>query len=236
MNAYKRFSYYYDEVVERLDYRTWFNFIMPYLHYNDKVLDLACGTGTLCMMLKLKEFNVSGLDLSKEIIEIAKEKAKVNHLHIPYYNEDMTNFHLDEKFNCITCFFDSINFLPKKEDVLNLMKCVYEHLEDGGYFICDIFSKALFDEYKNNVLEEDYDFFQVKWITKTRDERTLLHDITIKENDNYYHEYYNEYLYSIDDLKHDGLKLIQKCGDFNEDLEDEDERILLVFKKEKIEG
>ena len=232
MNAYKRFSYYYDEVVERLDYRKWFNFIIPYLHYNDKVLDLACGTGTLCMMLKLKEFDVSGLDLSEEIIEIAKEKAKINHLNIPYHIGDMTNFNLNEKFKMITCFFDSINFLKTKEDVAKLFECVYNHLEDGGYFICDIFSQALFDQYKNNVLDEDYDFFKIKWITKTRDERTLLHDIMITENNNYYHEYYYEYLYPIEDLHHNGLKLVHKCGDFNEDLEDEDERILLVFKKE----
>ena len=33
------------------------------------------------------------------------------------------------------------------------------------------------------------------------------------------------------DLTHDGLKLIDKCGDFNEDLEDNDERILLIFQK-----
>lgn len=232
MNAYKRFSYYYDEVVERLDYRKWLNFVIPYLHYNDKVLDLACGTGTLCMMLKLKEFNVSGLDLSEEIIEIAKEKAKINHLQIPYHIGDMTNFNLGEKFNMITCFFDSINFLKTKEDVKKLFECVYNHLEDNGYFICDIFSQALFDQYKNNVLDEDYDFFKIKWVTKTRDERTLLHDIIITENDNYYHEYYYEYLYRIEDLYHEKLKLVSKCGDFNEDLCDEDERILLVFKKE----
>ena len=233
MNAYKRFSYYYDEVVEQLDYSLWLNFVIPYLHYNDSILDLACGTGTLAMMLKLKEFDVSGLDLSSEIIEIAKEKAKVNHLNIPYYVMDMTDFKIDKKFNVITCFFDSINFLKTVDNVKKLLTCVKDHLVDGGYFICDIFSKALFDQYKNNVLEEDYDLFKIKWVTKTRDERTLLHDIVIQEDGNYYHEYYYEYLYNIDDLKIDGLKLVQKCGDFNEDLEDEDERILLVFKKEQ---
>ena len=231
MNAYKKFSYYYDEVVEKLDYSMWLDFIIPYLHYNDKVLDLACGTGTLCMMLKLKEFRVEGLDLSEEIIEIAKEKAKVNHLQIPYHVMDMTNFKLDKKFNCITCFFDSINFLKSKEDIKKLLDCVYNHLEDNGYFICDIFSKTLFDEYENNLLEEDYDFFKIKWITRQVDDKTLLHDIVVKEADKELHEYYNEYLYSIEDLTHDGLKLIDKCGDFNEDLEDSDERILLIFHK-----
>ena len=50
-NAYKMFGYYYDEVMAELDYDLWLEFIEPYLKKGDKVLDLACGTGTLATML-----------------------------------------------------------------------------------------------------------------------------------------------------------------------------------------
>ena len=43
MNAYKKFGYFYDEVMASLNYDLWLEFIEEYLNPNDKVLDLACG-------------------------------------------------------------------------------------------------------------------------------------------------------------------------------------------------
>ena len=77
MNEYKKFAYYYDEVMSSLEYDLWVEFVEPYLKPNDKILDLACGTGTFLTMLKLKGYDTTGLDLSDTIIEIALEKAKL---------------------------------------------------------------------------------------------------------------------------------------------------------------
>ena len=41
----------------------------------------------------------------------AVEKAKMNHVDINFSIKDMTNFSYDEKFDVITCYFDSVNFL-----------------------------------------------------------------------------------------------------------------------------
>ena len=89
MNEYKKFSYYFDEVVSSLNYDLWLEFIEPYLNENDTVLDLACGSGTLLTMLKLKGYNCEGLDLSSDIIDIANEKAKINQLHNKEYVDDL---------------------------------------------------------------------------------------------------------------------------------------------------
>ena len=109
MNAYKTFAYYYDEVYQDLDYKLWLDFIEPYLSVSSSILDVACGTGTLAILLKLKGYDVEGLDLSDSIIEIAKEKSKINHLSIPFYVADMTNFKLEKTYDMVTCFFDSFN-------------------------------------------------------------------------------------------------------------------------------
>ena len=138
MNEYKKFGYYYDEVMNKLNYDLWLEFIEPYLKPNDKILDLACGTGTLITMLKMKGYDAEGLDLSETILEIAKEKMKVNHLNFNLYHEDMTNFKIDKKYDMITCFFDSINFLNDKKKIKLLFSNVKSHLNDKGYFICDI--------------------------------------------------------------------------------------------------
>ena len=230
MNEYKKFSYYFDEVVCSLDYDLWLEFIEPYLKDGDTVLDLACGSGTLLTMLKLKGYDCEGLDLSSDIIDIANEKAKINHLRIPYYVEDMTDFNLNKQYDMITCFFDSINFLKTKEDIDNMFTCVKKHLKKGGLFIFDIFSETMFKEYDNNLIEEDYHTFKIKWLTKKVNSTTLKHDITITEGDVVFNESYYEYYHKLKSLNLDGFKLVKLCGDFNDDLMAEDERILVVLQ------
>ena len=231
MNAYKKFGYYYDEVMAELNYDLWLEFIEDYLKPNDEILDLACGTATLCTMLTLKGYHAEGLDLSDTILEIAKEKMKINHLNIPLYHEDMTNFHLGKKYNMVTCFFDSVNFLDNLNSVKKLMDCAYNHLKDGGYFIFDIFSKDLMNEYAQNEIKEDYETFKLDWTTKKTSQTSLKHTIKIIEDDYVFCENYYEYYYDIKELASKKFKLIKLSGDFNDDYEQGDERILLVYQK-----
>lgn len=231
MNAYKKFAYYYDEVMSSLEYDLWVEFVEPYLKPNDKILDLACGTGTFLTMLKLKGFDVTGLDLSETIIEIAMEKAKLNRLKIPFEVMDMTNFKLEKKFDMITCFFDSVNFLKDKIQIKDMFKCVHEHLNPNGYFIFDLFSKEMMHEYINNVICEDYHTFKINWKTTKSNSTTLKHSIEIYEGDILLKEEYYEYYHEIKDLNFEGFKLINICGDFNDDYALGDERILVILQK-----
>jgi len=230
-NSYKKFAYFYDEVTRELNYDLWLEFIEPYLKKDDEILDLACGTGTFCTMLKLKGFNSSGLDLSKEIIEIANEKKKINRLDIPFYVLDMTNFNLNKKFDMITCFFDSVNFLKDKNQISKLFDTVYRHLKDNGLFIFDVFSKEMMKEYENNLIDEDYETFTIKWNTKKINDKTLKHEIIIDDKNEIIKESYYEYYYDIKDLISKKFNIIKIAGDFNDDLKDDDERILLVYQK-----
>ena len=231
-NAYKKFGYFYDEIMACVNYDLWLEFVEDYLKSGDSILDLACGTGTFCNLLTLKGYHADGLDLSESSIEIANEKKKLNRLDINYRVCDMSNFKTDKKYDCMTCLFDSMNFLPKKKMIKNMLSCVAKGLKDGGYFICDIFSKEMLREYTNNEMHEDYETFKIDWYTKKVDKATLHHDIIITEKGNEpFTENYDEYYYEIKDISHKKLKLIKVCGDFNEDLQDEDERILLVFQK-----
>ena len=231
MNAYKKFGYYYDEVMAELNYDLWLEFIEEYLKPGDNVLDLACGTATLCTMLKLKGYDPEGLDLSETILEIAKEKMKVNHLSFPLHHADMTSFNLNKKFNMVTCFFDSVNFLSDLKQVKKLFDCAYSHLKDDGYFIIDIFSKELLKEYENNDIVEDNVTFKLDWKTKKTSPTSLKHTIKITEGDDVFTENYYEYYYDIKELSNKKFKLVKISGDFNDDLEPEDERILLVYQK-----
>ena len=64
-NEYKKFGYYYEEIMSRINYDLWLEFVEPYLSKGDRVLDLACGTGTFCNLLTLNGYKADGLDLSE---------------------------------------------------------------------------------------------------------------------------------------------------------------------------
>ena len=231
-NAYKKFAYYYDEVIQETNYDLWVEFVEPYLKKDDKILDLACGTGTFITMLKLNGYEfVSGLDLSDEIIEIANEKRKINRLNIDFYVEDMMSFKVKEKQDVITCFFDSVNFLKDKNEIKKLFNSVYDALKPNGYFIFDIFSKEMLKEYENNKFEKDFETFKIKWITKKINSSTLKHEIEINEDDESINESYYEYYHPLNELMDSRFNLEKLSGDFNDDLEDEDERIIVVYRK-----
>lgn len=229
-NAYKKFAYYYDEVMQELNYDLWVEFVEPYIKKEDKILDLACGSATFATMLKLKGYDVEASDLSEEIIEIANEKRKINRLDFNCYVADMTNFKLDHKVNVITCFFDSVNFLSTKLEIKKMFDSVYHALADDGYFIFDIFSKELMNEYSKNIIDKDYKTFKINWTTKLISNK-LKHNIIITEDDESFEESYYEYYYDIKDVLDKRFEIIKIAGDFNDDLLDDDERILIVLKK-----
>ena len=56
-NAYKKFGYFYDEIMACVNYDLWLEFTTPYLKKGDSVLDLACGTGTFCSLLTLNGYH-----------------------------------------------------------------------------------------------------------------------------------------------------------------------------------
>ena len=54
--------------------------------------------------------------------------------HIRLFRQDMTNFHIDRRFDAIVCAFDSINHLRRFSDWKKTFRCVAGHLDDGGSF------------------------------------------------------------------------------------------------------
>jgi SAM-dependent methyltransferase len=135
VESYSKFAKYYDSLMS--DPKDKVALINGWIKkYNSKatsVLEIACGTGAILKLME-KQYAVSGLDLSKEMLSIAKKKIKKGNL----YHQDMTSFSLNKKFDVVLCIFDSINHLPKFSDWNNVFKNSYKHLKKEGIFIFDV--------------------------------------------------------------------------------------------------
>lgn len=102
-------------------------------NYNS-VLDLGCGTGNFLKKLEKYFQRTVGVDISKDMIEIAKLNCRNTDLYVG----SVTDFNLDEKFDFITCNFDMINHLSTIDEWQKMFKLAYKHLNNNGTFLFDI--------------------------------------------------------------------------------------------------
>ena len=132
----------------------------------DKVLETACGTGRLAKRLYENGYDVVGLDLSEEMLDIARERVP----DIKFVQDDVRDFDLDDRFDAVVCLGHSFAHMINDEDIYRALECFNKHLKKGGLLIMD-----------------NFDALQtIKGFEKYREttDRVELND-TVVERDNY---------------------------------------------------
>jgi SAM-dependent methyltransferase len=142
--SYERFAYLYDELMQDVPYENWVRFVKDKIEkygVNGKsMLDLACGTGELSVRFAKEGFLVTGVDLSSDMLSVARAKSENKGLSIPLYQQDMSQLEGLGQFDVIGVFCDSLNYLPSGEAVIQTFSNIYHHLEKNGVFIFDVHS------------------------------------------------------------------------------------------------
>ena len=101
------------------------------------LLELACGTGAILQGLA-KSYDVVGLDMSSEMLSIARKKLPRARL----VQKNMVAFSLGREFDVVICVFDSINHVLKFRDWKRIFHRVALHLTPSGLFLFDINTEA----------------------------------------------------------------------------------------------
>ena len=125
-------------------------------------LDLACGTGVLCEILRTQGVASSGMDFSAGMIAIARSRCP----EIPYDVADMITYRPDRKFDLVTCTGDAVNHIPALSDVEAIFRNVYGYLSEGGYFIFDLLNENEVSD--SEPFDMDYDENTRVWFQMTR--------------------------------------------------------------------
>ncbi len=149
---------YYDALNDGADYIGYADFISKRLKDNSKILDLACGTGNMSILLSKAGHRLTCLDISQDMLSVARKKSDDEKLDIFFVCQNMTNFSFTERFDAIICCFDSVNYILDKKLLDRCFSIVCEHLSVGGKFIFDINSEYKFSNiYAQNsyILEND---------------------------------------------------------------------------------
>lgn len=247
MSRYGSFAEYYDSLTSNVDYRKTAEYVSDILNENrinkGILLDLACGTGTVSLILAQKGYDVIGVDNSPEMLGEAREKALEAGEDILFLCQDMCSIDLYGTVDCTVCLLDSLNHLESKEELLEAFKRVSLFTVPGGLFVFDVNT-----EYKHkyvlgdNTFVYDNDDVYCVWQNEYDDESKTVEiflDFFQEENGLYRRssEYFAERAFSDSDIKNllseAGFTDIKAYGELRKTApSDTEERVFYVARKD----
>ncbi len=168
MASYEQFALIYDWALNELPYEQWIKYLEALFEKFEVepnlVLDLGCGTGSVTNLLSSKGYEMIGVDLSYDMLAVAREKAKELELDVTYINQDMTELDLFGTIDCVISVGDSLNYIVDEEDLLEVFKKVNLFLNPGGLFIFDMNTIYKFKEaLGNQTYAENHEDYAYIW-------------------------------------------------------------------------
>ena len=120
--TYGSFALLYDELMRDVPYEQWVEFVKKqkesYGIKGNKFLDLACGTGELHLLMAKKDYGVTGVDLSSEMLTVAREKAEKSGQSLFLVQQDMSELEGFGEFDMVGIFCDSLNYLQTESPIV----------------------------------------------------------------------------------------------------------------------
>ena len=102
------------------------------------VLDLGCGTGRITLPLARAGVDVSGMDSSQAMLDVAAQRSMRNGLNIEWVHGDCRDFNLNKKYKAVFMPYNFFQHLLDRESQLNCLHSIYRHLVSGGRVVMDI--------------------------------------------------------------------------------------------------
>jgi len=246
--SYGEFAYVYDELMKDVPYDQWVEYAARKLQENGlsapSILDIGCGTGEVSVRLAKAGYDVTGVDLSDDMLTVAQDKAQGEGVQLSLFQQDMSQLELPSSFDCAVIFCDSLNYLETEDQVKGTFKSVYDHLEPGGLLLFDVHSlykvNHVFGENTFTYNEEELSYI---WSCfQGEHPNSVEHDLTFfvydERKDAYdrFDELHKQRTYSVDTYKQwlteAGFSTVETTADFtNDSPTDKAERILFCVQK-----
>ena len=245
--AYESFSQIYDRVMEDLPYEDWKNYLVSLLKAqgvsDGLVCELGCGTGRMTELLAREGYDMTGIDISGEMLQKALEKRDLSGLPILYLQQDMTDFELYGTMRAFVSVCDSMNYLPCAEDFIAALKLVNNYLDPGGVFVFDLKTEHYYrDVLGDRTLASCEDDLSYIWENEY-DPGERVHDYLItfflrQENGLFrrFSEEQEQYVYTVEEVREfaqiAGMEFVACYDAFSDEAPREDsERIYIVLKE-----
>ena len=166
MQAYLDLASSYDRLTNDVDYGAVVDFYMQILAREGlnprTAVDLACGTGSVALLLAQKGMRVTGVDMSEEMLCVAAQKAQALDVPPVFVCQRLQELRLPKGVDLAVCALDSLDYITEPADCAEAIRRVYKALNPGGCFIFDVNTPEKLRAMDGQVfLDEDDDVFCV---------------------------------------------------------------------------
>ncbi len=200
---------------------------------NAKILDAACGKGRHSLTLAHLGFKVTGIDLSKNSIEYAKQ-FESERLHFAVH--DIRETYHTNQFDFVFNLFSSFGYFENELEDLKVIKAFSETLKHHGTLVLDYINCewAVKNIKSKEIVQRNETQFHIQ---KKLEKGFIVKDVDFLTNGENYH--YQERLKVIslnrfeEMLAISGFTLLQTFGDYalNKFKPTDSERLILIARK-----
>ena len=166
MNAYHALASSYDRLTNDVDYEATVSFYEEILRREGcrprTVVDLACGTGSVALLLAQRGLKVTAVDLSEEMLCVAQQKAQSLSTPPVFLCQNLRDLYLPRGVDLAVCALDSLDYILDPEDCAQAIRRTFRVLNPGGIFIFDVNTPEKLRAMDGQVfLDEDDDVYCV---------------------------------------------------------------------------
>lgn len=241
----------YDHMMKEVNYPGWARYIILLMKTaggetrrskikGQKLCEFACGTGNISAVLSGMGFEVTGIDSSGEMLEVAGRKLGGRNNGIKLIHHNMVSYSGKEEFEKAVCVYDSMNYISTEEAVGRFFRSVYGSMKPGGMFVFDA-------SLESNSLNDSSLFVQhgkhkgVSYHRKSHydsSERIHTTRVRIRKDGRVLEEIHREYVYDLDVIRTlftaAGFEERFAAGDFTLlEADNKSERVHFVLVKPK---
>ena len=210
MDAYHALAKSYDRLTNDVDYAATVDFYFEIINregLNPKTaVDLACGTGSVAVLLAKRGLQVTAVDLSAEMLSEAAQKASDMDNPPFFVCQPLQELRLPKGVDLAVCALDSLDYITDPCDCEEAIRRIYRVMNPGGIFIFDVNTPEKLRAMDGQVfLDEDEDVFCV-WRGEFDEDSNICSygmDLFQRQGGEWHRSFeeHQEYAYSAQQLK-----------------------------------
>ncbi len=108
-----------------------------------EVLDLCCGTGRHAIALAKLGMDVTAVDCTAFLLNLAQERAAKENVKVEWVHQDIREFHPTHQYDLVINWMTSLGYFEKESENLNVLDLAYTSLKKGGVAVLDLIGKEI---------------------------------------------------------------------------------------------
>ncbi len=142
MEVFQDYAYYYNAFYQDKDYtaeaKQVDELLKKYGENVKNIINYGCGTGRHDIELAKIGYCCTGIDMSRLMIDIAKENSQNEKMPIHFEVGDIRNYEPEKKYDAVISLFHVISYQNENKDILDAFCSARKALDGGGIFLFDV--------------------------------------------------------------------------------------------------